>query len=658
MVVGGLRPSSPRSSLVVSTGPASTWIRLGDDPTSERSIASVTAAGTITFRCTDLFVAELHEESNVAERQLVEVLLTELFAVHTEEVEAMVELVAPLGPKRMLNAFNENNTPDMRAERLPPPLTGHDQVSAQILDELGDWLRDPRGAGVPVGPLTGGDRSAVLNKAVGHLFERMEAKIARYDQRALLDYLVAQNEALVYFVKYNERMLRSRLACFGVHAETTKELVKHRSDSASASRANRFLIEYVAAQPPQGGRLPATRGYYQMLGLAQEIIERGTASDFLHFGLADFEVSILESGRLGVNRDEPVDAAMKAYAAASGARAIRSAAEPLPGDTSAPTQDIVNESAEAMRSEYGFTLRDLREVCGGLLDMGTADQVTRVARADALTQIAGARNLDPDLVTTVLNAITLTPRDKFMSIGPDAVPWRFNRNMSYVRRPLVQQGGELVFGFRSILGTGPYWLSSMTSGRLQANAGTQSMKAYISQARGRINHKYAVDVAERLSGLGLTSELSVSKVGAVRIADPDGLDLGDIDVLAWHPITRTILAVEAKDFEVARTPAEMSHEIAKLFLGKQGKRIERSTVDKHARRINWLSANLADVLAHMGANARPVECSVIGVIVTSEPLVTPLVASSTIPVIAFADVELDTLGLVPTPTGGARRRRR
>ena len=49
--------------------------------------------------------------------------------------------------------------------------------------------------------------------------------------------------------------------------------------------------------------------------------------------------------------------------------------------------DVVNESADAMRSEYGFTLADLREVCGGLLDIGTADQVTRLARAEALASI-------------------------------------------------------------------------------------------------------------------------------------------------------------------------------------------------------------------------------------------------------------------------------
>lgn len=652
-----LTPPTPRCQLVVSPGPAEAWTRLKGVATAEQPILVVHADNTVNLRFTDLFVAQLQEEANVAERHLVEALLRELFSVGAHDVDALLDAVAPLGPKRMLNAFNENDIPDMRAERLPVPLTGHEQVTAQILDELGEWLSGPDGAGLPVGPLTGGDRPAVLNKAVAHLFELMETHIARYDQRALLDYLVAQNEALIYFAKYNVRMLRSRLACFGADAETTKELVEHRSKSASAQRANRFLIEYVAAQPPQGERLPATRDYNRLLAVAQEIIERGTASDFLHYKLADFDVSILKSGRLGMSRDEPVDKAIKAYAEAAGARAIRTATQPPPDDTNAaPGSDFVNESADAMRSEYGFTLTDLREVCGGLLDLGTADGVTHIAQADAITRIATGRNLDPDLVNTVFKAITLNPRETFMSIGVDAAPWRFNRDVSYVRRPLILQGDELVFGFRSVLNTGPYWLSSLTSGRLQSSAKTQAMKAYISAARRRINDGYAADVAERLRSLGLTAELSVNKIAGARIADADGLDLGDIDVLAWHPGTRTVLAVEAKDFEVARTPSEMEHEITKLFRGKQGKRVERSTVDKHARRIQWLSTNLAAVLTHIGVNADPAASSVVGIIVTSDPLVTPLVASSTIPVIPFDDLDLDVLGLAPAPTRTAGRR--
>lgn len=660
IVRAGLTPAALRLHLVVSPGPAEAWKRVGNAVTAERPVLAVRSDSTVNLRFTDLFVARLQEEANVAERHLVATLLADVFSVDAHDVDSLLDVVAPLGPKRMLNAFNENDTPDMRGERLPAPLTGHGQVAAQILDELGEWLRDPSGAGLPVGPITGADRSGILNKAVSHLFALMEADIARYDQEALLEFLVAQNEALTHFAKYNARLLRSRLACFGAGAETTRELVHHRSESATTQRANRFLIEYVAAQPPLGERLPTTRGYHRLLGLAQEIIERGTASDFLHYELADFDVSILKSGRLGMSCDEPVDRAIKTYAQAAGARAVRAATEPpLDGSKVGSGPDVVNESADAMRSEYGFTLRDLRDVCGGLLDLGTADQVMRIARSDALAQVASSRNLDPIVVDTVLNAMTLTARDKFMAIGPDAVPWRFNRNMSYVRRPLVLQGDQLVFGFRGVLNAGPYWSSSLTSGRLQASAKSQVMKAYISQARGRINHYYAADVAERLRKLGLTAELSVSKVAGVRIADPDGLDLGDIDVLAWHPDTRTIVAVEAKDFEIARTPAEMSHEIAKLFVGKQGKKVERSTVDKHARRIEWLSANIGAVLTHVGADVSLDDSTVRGVIVTSDPLVTPLVSLSTIPVIPFDDLDLDVLGLNPAPartTGRIRRR--
>ncbi|WP_448060805.1 hypothetical protein [Cellulomonas hominis] len=654
----GITPPDLRSHLVVSSGAAGMWTQLRA-ATADYPVLAVNRGSAVELQFTDLFVAQLQEESNVAERNLVVALLGALLAVDAINVAAILDVVAPQGPKRMLSTFSESDTPDMRADRLPAPLTGHKQVTAQVLDELGEWLRDPDGAGVPVGPLTGGDRSSVLNAAVGHLFGLMEDNIAQYDQRVLLEYLIAQNEALIHFATHNARMLRSRLACFGVDSETTKELVEHRSASASAQRANRFLIEYVAAQPSHGQRLPATRAYHRLLGIAQEIIERGTASDFLHYGLADFDVSILKSGRLGMSRDEPVEKAMKAYAEAAGARSIRTASEPPTNGTSAtPAPDIVSESADAMRNEHGFTLTELREVCGGLLDLGTADQVTRIGRDDAIRKLAARRELDPTIVDTVLKAITLTPRDKFMGIGPDAVPWRFNRNMSYVRRPLVLHGDQLVFGFRSVLNTGPFWFSSLISGRLQASAKTHAMKAYISETRSRINDDYAAEVAARLRHLGLSAELSVNKIAGVRITGPGGLDLGDIDVLAWHPETRTVLAVEAKDFEVARTPAEISHEIAKLFTGKQGKKVERSTVEKHTRRVDWLTANLALVLTHIGVDANPSDSSVAGVIVTSEPLVTPLVASSAVPVIPFADLDLDVLGLNPWPTRASRRARR
>ncbi|WP_040584170.1 hypothetical protein, partial [Sedimentibacter sp. B4] len=164
------------------------------------------------------------------------------------------------------------------------------------------WLLDRQSLGRTTGP--GAQRGRWPP------FNRLEAEVAPYDKRILLDFLLAQNEALLHDAKFNSMLLKSRLACFGEQSGTVTELVDHRKASATAQRANRFLIEYVAAQPPDGEFTIEVLDYYRVLGIAIEIIQRATTSDFLHYGLADFEVSVLGSGRLGVSREEPVTSAM------------------------------------------------------------------------------------------------------------------------------------------------------------------------------------------------------------------------------------------------------------------------------------------------------------------------------------------------------------
>ncbi len=418
----------------------------------------------------------------------------------------------------------------------------------------------------------------------------------------------------------------------------------------------------MAAQPPTGTRTIEVLDYYRVLGMASEIIDRATISDFLHYGLADFEVSILDSGRLGVSRDEPVTAAMETYAANSGMRSVRDALndEARDGEDDFDVVSIVARSDEAMRAEFGFTLTELREVCGGLLDLATADQVTRIGQSVAISEIASKRDISEDIVSAVLGGITLTQRSSFLDIGQDAWPWRFNRDMSYVRRPLVLQGNELVFGFRSIYRLGPYWVDNLLSGRLQGRAKTSEMQRCISEVRGKINDAFARSVAARLQHLGMTTRVSVNKIGKHRIVDSSGNDLGDIDVLATHAESRSILAVEAKDFEIARTPVEIANELEKLFSGKKGK---KSTIELHGKRIDWLRQHLDEVALSLGANGGTAPWRVIGAVVTSDPLITPLVSSSTLPVIPFDDLALDVLDLTPSsarrsPNHKRRRKRR
>jgi hypothetical protein len=296
---------------------------------------------------------------------------------------------------------------------------------------------------------------------------------------------------------------------------------------------------------------------------------------------------------------------------------------------------FVARSEEAMRAEFEFTLTELREVCGGLLDLATADQVTRIDQSVAISEIASKREMSEDIVSTVLGGITLTQRSSFLDIGQDAWPWRFNRDMSYVRRPLVLQGNELVFGFRGVYRLGPYWVDNLLSGRLQGRAKSREIQQCISEARGKINDAFARAVSAQLQHLGMTTRVSVNKIGKQRIVDSVGNDLGDIDVLAAHHESRSILAVEA----------EIANELEKLFLGKKGK---KSTIELHSKRIDWLREHLDEVALSIGANGGTAPWRVIGAVVTSDPLITPLVSSSALSVIPFDDLALDALGLTPS----------
>ncbi|MFZ2240797.1 MAG: hypothetical protein WAV90_14895 [Gordonia amarae] len=544
----------------------------------------------------------------------------------------------------MPHVFTQNDSPDMLAQRLPRPLLSHGQVAAQLLDDIGEWLRSPSGGRLPIEVVPPDNRVQTLNKAVSYLFERLEVTIAEYDRVQLVDVLIAQNEALLHAAKVNATMLRSRLACFGEKSDSAGELVQHRSANSRASRANRFLIEYTAAQPPNGDHSIENLDYYRLLAIADEIIQRATTSDFLNHNLADFEVSILKSGRLGVDMDAPVVRAMNTYAGQAGRRTLKETQEDFPLGNSGE-HDIISlltESDPAMRAEFGFTLTELRDVCSGLLDLGIADQVTRIDRDEAIHTISVSGRIPAEVVISILEHITLTSRSSFLDIKQDAYPWRFGRDMSYIRRPLILEGSNLVFGFRSVQRLPSFWADSILSARLQSRAQSTEMKKYISITRGKITDSFARAVAARIERFGMEPRLSVRKIETRRIVDSAGQDLGDIDILAAHKPSRTILALEAKDFEVARTPAEISYELDKLFKGKPGK---KSTAELHLRRVDWLREHLNSVVRGLGEDPRDGNWKVVGIIVTSDPLVTPLMASSPLPVIAFQDLDIDTLPL-------------
>jgi hypothetical protein len=173
------------TEIEVSLGDPDVWRQVRDWTRSQPAVQVFASSTGFRIELSETFVALLQEKTNAAERELVAALLVHLFAVSAHDLERAQNAIAPLGAKRMLTAIDQNSAPEMLASSLPRPLTGHKQVMAQLLDELGEWLRLPSGGGCSAGPFAGDDRIAALNKAVAHLFSLLEAEVAKYDGRSL-----------------------------------------------------------------------------------------------------------------------------------------------------------------------------------------------------------------------------------------------------------------------------------------------------------------------------------------------------------------------------------------------------------------------------------------------------------------------------------------
>lgn len=289
---------------------------------------------------------------------------------------------------------------------------------------------------------------------------------------------------------------------------------------------------------------------------------------------------------------------------------------------------LLDELDRAASAEFGFTFSELAEVFGTILNLPQAAREPFSHRLDELlSMVSDEIQRDRGYVANVLHDFTLEPRERFLTgdTQADVYPWRFNRALSYLRRPLVAratpEGSEILWGSRNLYQSGRYLLDLCLSGRLKAKS--DEMRKFLGRVRGEQAEQFNDLVADHFEQLDeFTTRRRVKKVGSRRITRDDGQDLGDIDVLTAHANSRSLLAVETKDFEFARTPAELSNELNDLVRGP------KSAVVRHLERIHWLEGNLADVLRWLEIPNGKEGWRVKGFIVVSRDLLSPHLRST------------------------------
>jgi hypothetical protein len=128
---------------------------------------------------------------------------------------------------------------------------------------------------------------------------------------------------------------------------------------------------------------------------------------------------------------------------------------------------------------------------------------------------------------------------------------------------------EVLWGTRHLFAASRYFFGLVTNGRLQAESvGLKRMMTAQRTAEAReFNDSVAQLLNEHRDSL---VRMRVTKFGRTRIEKARGELISDIDVLVADRRRRQLLLIETKDLAVARTPAELAHELRELYRGEKG----------------------------------------------------------------------------------------
>lgn len=581
---------------------------------TDSSEVEVRRAGTlITVSLNPERVTALRSADNAGERCLVRALLEVLQESWSEtKLYQVVDRVAPLGPKKMILAFEPGVEQALDSRQLPPdrsPL--RDSDDAQALDELGEYLRG--GLGLAEGSIAADRRVPILWSAIQFHLRQLTDLISTLDPRGLLEALIGVNERLLQRGAFDRYTVPTRQACFGEVSHVADRLRERLQRQAIEGTAVRFVIECLAAQPPQGLRPFTLEVQDRLVALASQVCARGGVSDAIREGLDDTQLSILGSGRLGVGREGRFYSGREQFLDRFLVGEIRRAHRFFPGlwDQSEADDQAVGDAEmlnEAAIYEWGATLTEILSLFAALVDLSDRMPATALPLPETIERLATILDWQTDKVRTVIEHFALRPREALLVPGApfrshDVYPWRYGRRLSNIRRPLVirpgREGDELVYGFRAVDAAGRYLAHEIDTARLKVES--IEMQQAITTLRQRDDLRFNQEIAALYEQVpSFIVRERVTHVGPHKIARPSGEALGDVDVLVADPIQHVLHAVDTKNLAAGRTSIEIARELRRTFKSESGK---AAAIDVHLERADWLTRHIPQTLRWLGLDA-------------------------------------------------------
>ena len=564
---------------------------------------------------------------NEAERDMMRRIIMELLDLDEAKAQEILDERIPLGQAKMILMTEASNNPLVSPLWLHPPIYIHSATSQLMLDWFPQWMRESGHVITKLSKKT--DKVDFLHTGVDVLLEKLSEKISCFDTKSLLEMLMNNHETLLYRREHNKVIQPAQILCFGDSESKRKEYLDDETRITDSGLATRVLIEYLSATQDQSGKdIPGSDDVESLLAIASEIVRIGGICDAIHLEVANHIVEQLASGRYGINDDDFNDN-MGDFANAHSMENVNQYIEDFDDKMerlavheakTAPEKDDEHKLIdEAFEADWGISYTNILQflyVCH-LIAVKKHTSVLEIMEKDLSKEaLKLCPELTEDIIKKCLDRFALDKRVDYLTPpagmeGRDIFPWIYNRELSYLRRPIVRcvkpEGGvTLMLGPRSCIVAGLQLSDLLYSGRLRrVGKKLGDLLGIFESKKGRVFNEEVRSFLQQIPNLSVWSHDVSMKPKGNLVTDKD---YGDIDVMAYNPSKNILYSIECKNTNTAKNVREMKTEMDE-YLGRGDnpeKDKKRALVLKHLRRHHWLKNNMEQVKNYLGVTKEPI----------------------------------------------------
>ncbi|MFW2503469.1 hypothetical protein ACN078_20300 [Clostridium diolis] len=502
-----------------------------------------------------------------------------------------------------------------------------DNIGRNILDS-GKWT---------YGIIKDEERSRIANYVVGYLYEFLENQIEELNPKNLVELVCYDLEKVMYNFVLAQGRYAYDVACY---PEKREEIFNEFNELNKTSRALKFFAEYIAACPPNGTIIVGELQYERLLAICSLIIDWAYKNDLFYYKIFNTPVEMLKSDRIGMKHEE-FDKLQTINTELREEQLMYNSTPELRENLQHeqfPNIDI--ELNEAFLDEYQFSFDDFRNSIWGMISYGDESN-NEVKKSDMSKLIhwvvENNRNLNVNVVEKVIQNISLVKRENFLKPSrpyrkEDVYPWRFNRELSFTKRPVILRDNEVIWGNRQLFHMLKFTIGLIFEGKLKTRG--KKLTALIGKISDKRGDDFNNKVYNKINELKVfIADKNLKKINHKNIADKSGNTLGDIDVLYIIPNRRRIILAEVKDFNFSKSPYEMDLEYRKMFVDKEG---EKCFATKHKRRVLWINEHLEDVKIQYGLDGEG--WSIKDVFIVSEAIISNAFYNAGATIITYGEI--------------------